>query len=183
MARVFKQIKTKTYIIRYKEKDRNTFWEIHRQRPKGASWSRHHQVCLQAVRTAAASSPSGWSGRVLCSRSQPQQSSWASQNVPCRSSMSPCAGWPAIPTCWCQRVPCQCTWTADAPADCGCCICPSSLARWWFFQLWNGQQGNKKIKKWRSERDIRLWHQKLFKSTIKMIKHTLLILGIYFLKC
>lgn len=88
---------------------------------------RNHQVCPQAVHMAEASSPSDWSGRGLCSHSRLLRSSWEGQNVPCRSSRSLCAGWPAIPICWCQRVQCQCTWTEDARADCGCCICLSSL--------------------------------------------------------
>lgn len=91
--------------------------------------SRHRRVCLPVVHTVGASSPSGWSGLWLCSRSQLRRSSWAGQSVPCRSSRSLCAGWPAIPTCWCQRVLCRCTWTEDAPADCGCCICPSFSLR------------------------------------------------------
>lgn len=88
---------------------------------------RNHQVCPLVVHMAAASSPSGWSGHALCSHSQPQKSSWAGQNVPCMSNKSLCVGWPAIPICWCRRVQCRCTWTEDALADCGCCICPSSL--------------------------------------------------------
>lgn len=88
---------------------------------------RSHQVCPLVVHMAEASSPSGWSGHALCSHSQPQKSSWAGQNVPCMSNKSLCVGWPAIPICWCRHAQCRCTWTEDALAGCGCCICPSSL--------------------------------------------------------
>lgn len=88
---------------------------------------RNHQVCPLVVHMAEASSPSDWSGHELYSHSLPQKSSWAGQNVPCMSNKSLCVGWPAIPICWCQRVQCQCIWTEDALADCGCCICLSLL--------------------------------------------------------
>lgn len=88
---------------------------------------RNHQVCPLVVHMAEASSPSDWSGHELCSHSRPQKSSWAGQNVPCMSNKSLCVGWPATPICWCQRVQCQCIWTEDALADCGCCICLSLL--------------------------------------------------------
>lgn len=88
---------------------------------------RNHQVCPLVVHMAEASSPSDWSGHELYSHSRPQKSSWAGQNVPCTSNKSLCVGWPAIPICWCQRVQCQCIWTEDVLADCGCCICLSLL--------------------------------------------------------
>lgn len=87
--------------------------------------SKNHLVCLLVVHTAAASSPSGWTEHGLCSRSRRQRSSWAGRSVPCTSSTSPGAGSLTIPTCWCLRVQCRCTWTVDVPAGCGCCIGPS----------------------------------------------------------
>lgn len=99
---------------------------------------RNHQVCLLVAHMAEASSPSDWSGHELCSHSRPQKSSWAGQNVPCMSNKSLCVGWPAIPICWCQRVQCQCIWTEDALADCGCCICPSSLLD--SFKIWRNRR-------------------------------------------
>lgn len=86
-----------------------------------SSWSKRRLACLTAGHRAAASSPSDWSGRAPCSHSPRWRSSWAGQSGPCRSSRSPGAGWPATPTCWCRRGPSRCTWTAGAPADCGCC--------------------------------------------------------------
>lgn len=169
MARVFRQM-NKEFCNRAIRKRRKhipkTYSEIHNQRPEGAFWSRHHRVCPQVVRTAAASSPSGWSGLALCSRSRPRRSSWAGQNVPCRSSTSPCAGWPAIPTCWCQRVPYRCTWTADAPADCGCCICLSSWARWGFFKLWIGGRENSEFKNGARTETIRLRDKKRIRDKV-----------------
>lgn len=93
-------------------------------------WSRHHQVYLLVVHMAEASSPSGWNEHALCSRSQPQQSNSAGQNVPCRNSRNHDADWPAIPTCWCRHVLCRYTLIEDAPADCGCCSGLSFLLIW-----------------------------------------------------
>lgn len=83
-------------------------------------------ACRPAVRKAAASSPSSWSGLELCSHSPQWRSSWEGRSGPCRSNRSRGAGWPATPTWWYRRGPYRCTWTAGAPAGCGWCSGQSS---------------------------------------------------------
>ena len=80
------------------------------------------RVVLEAGRRVATFSPSSWSARELCFRSQQWQNSSACRNGRDTTRNYLGADLLASPICSCQRDQFQCIWTVNVPTDYECCI-------------------------------------------------------------